>query len=398
MKAKKSNKYNGFFERNWRLIYTPGPTMVPPRVLRALSKQIINPDLDPDFPDWFLETCQKTAEIIKTKNEILILPGEGMLALDAALNSTVKPKDKVLVFASGIFGHGFAGMVKDCQAEPIVIATEGYDDILTAEQVKLAIEKYPNVSAITVIHCETPSGTLNPLKEIGRICQKSNAILIVDAVSSNAGTNVQTDDWGIDINLGASQKCLSAPPGIAFMSLSDKALEIINNRDSIPTFYSDLSIWTKSWIKNRTMPFTHSISDLYAFRESVDLILEEGLENVFQRHLGISKAIIAAIESIGLELYPKTKESISPTVTTIKVPDSIDSDNLVSHLWKKYGVLIAGAWGSVLGGKVLRLGNMGYGANPHFVVIVLAALEQALLDLGYKTKAGTMVSNFMANY
>ncbi|NHJ40343.1 MAG: alanine--glyoxylate aminotransferase family protein [Asgard group archaeon] len=398
MKTSEKNIYKQFFDRDWRLIYTPGPTMVPPRVLQAIGKQITNPDLDPDFPDWFLETCQKTAKVIKTKNEVLILPGEGMLALDAALNSIVEPKDKVLVFASGIFGHGFAGMVKDCKAEPIIIATDGYDDIITIEQVKLALEKYPDVKAITVIHCETPSGTLNPLKDIGKLCQKSNAVLIVDAVSSNAGTNVQTDDWGIDINLGASQKCLSAPPGIAFLSLSNKAIEIINRRESIPTFYSDLSVWTKSWIKNRSMPFTHSVSDLYAFRESVDLILEEGLENVFQRHLRISNAIIKAIESIGLELYPKTKETVSPTVTTIKVPKGIDSNKLISHLWSKYGVLIAGAWGSVLGGKVLRLGNMGYGANPHFAIIALTSLEQALLDFGYKTKAGTMASNFMDNY
>jgi aspartate aminotransferase-like enzyme len=398
MNAKESNTYKEFFERNWRLIYTPGPTMVPPRVLQALSKQIINPDLDPDFPDWFLETSQKTAEIIKTKNEVLILPGEGMLALDAALISVVKPKDKVLVLASGIFGHGFALMVKDCKAEPIVVATEGYDDILTPEQVKIALEENPDISTITVIHCETPSGTLNPIKEIGKICQKSNAVFIVDAVSSIAGTDVQTDNWGIDINLGASQKCFSAPPGIAFVSLSEKALEIINQRESIPSFYSDLSIWTKSWIKNRSMPFTHLISNLYAFRESIDLILEEGLDNVFQRHKRISNAIIAAIESIGLELYPKTKESVSPSVTALKTPEGIDSDKLVSLLWRKYGVLIAGAWGPDLSGKVLRLGNMGYGANPHFATIALASLERALLDLGFKVKSGTMIEAFMANY
>jgi aspartate aminotransferase-like enzyme len=387
--------YNRFYERNWHLIYTPGPTMVPPQVLRALSKQIINPDLDPDFPDWFLDTCQKTAEIIKTKNEILVLPGEGMLALDAALNSVVKPKDKVLVLASGIFGHGFAGMVKDCQAEPIVVATEGYDEVLTAEQVKEAIDLNPDISAITVIHCETPSGTLNPLKEICKACQKSDAVLIVDAVSSIAGTEIETDNWNIDINLGASQKCISAPPGIAFLSLSEKAIDVINKRESIPTFYSDLSIWTKSWVKNRTIPFTHSISDLFAFRESIDLLLDEGLDNVIKRHYKISQAIIEAIESVGLEFYPKTKEIVSPTVTTLKTPQGIDTDKLIMHLWRKYGVLIAGAWGPVLGGKVIRLGNMGYCANPHFTSIALAALEQALIDLGYKLKAGTMVGKFM---
>ncbi|NHJ46221.1 MAG: alanine--glyoxylate aminotransferase family protein, partial [Asgard group archaeon] len=148
-----SYTYKGYFERNWRLVYTPGPTMVPPRVLQSMSKQIINPDLDPDFPDWFLETSKKTAELIHTKDEVLILPGEGMLALDAALNSIVKPKDKVLVLASGIFGHGFAFMVKDCQAEPITVATEGFDEVLSVEQVKEALDLNPDIAAITVIHC-----------------------------------------------------------------------------------------------------------------------------------------------------------------------------------------------------------------------------------------------------
>jgi aspartate aminotransferase-like enzyme len=387
--------FKDFFKRQWNLMYTPGPTMVPASVLKAMSRQIVNPDLDPDFPDWFLETAQKTGEIIKTKEEVLLLPGEGMLALDAALNSVVKPRDKVLVLASGIFGHGFGSMVKDCKAEPIIIATEGYDEILSADMVKEALDNNPDVSAITLIHCETPSGTLNPLKEIAKVCEKSNAVFIVDAVSSIAGTDIKTDEWKIDINLGASQKCISAPPGIAFLSLSEKALEVINNRDLIPTFYSDLSIWTKSWIKERRLPFTHLISELFAFREAVDLILDEGLEQVFKRHKIVSEAMIAAIESIGLELYPITKDIASPTTTVFKVPEGIDGDKLLLHLWRKYGVLIANAWGPVLGGKVLRMGNMGYGANTHFATIALSALEKGLIDFGLKIDFGTAVGTFM---
>ncbi|NHJ04129.1 MAG: alanine--glyoxylate aminotransferase family protein [Candidatus Heimdallarchaeota archaeon] len=389
------NEYENFFQLNGKLIYSPGPTMVPPNVLGAMSKQIINPDLDPDFPNWFLETSQLLGKIMKTKNEVLILPGEGMLALDAAINSIVKPKDKVLVLASGLFGHGFARMVKDCLAEPIIVATKGFDEVISAEMVKESLDENPDISAITVIHCETPSGTLNPLKEIAKICQKSNAVLIVDAVSSIAGTNVETDEWGIDINLGASQKCLSAPPGIAFMSLSEKAIDIINSRKSIPSFYSDLSVWTKSWIEKRTLPYTHSISNLYGFRESINLILDEGLNNVLKRHSNISRALIAAGESIGLELYPKTKKITSPTVTAFKVPKNIDGDKVMETMWKKYGVLIAGAWGPVLGGRVLRLGNMGYGANPHFASIALIALEKSLVENGFKTEIGTALRTFM---
>jgi len=388
-------EFEKFFQLNGKLIYSPGPTMVPPRILTAMSRQIINPDLDPDFPSWFLETSQLLGKIMKTKNEVLILPGEGMLALDAALNSIVKPKDKVLVLASGLFGHGFTGMVKNCLAEPIVVATKGFDEVISIGMVKEALDENPDVSAITVIHCETPSGTLNPLKEIAKICQKSNAVLIVDAVSSIAGANVETDEWGIDINLGASQKCLSTPPGIAFMSLSEKAIDIINCRKSIPSFYSDLSVWTKSWIEKRTLPYTHSISNLYGFRESINLILEEGLDNVLKRHSNISRALIAAGESIGLELYPKIKKSTSPTVTAFKVPKNIDGDKVIETMWKKYGVLIAGAWGPILGGKVLRLGNMGYGANPHFASIALIALEKSLIENGFKTEIGTALRTFM---
>ncbi len=384
-----------FFENKSKLIYTPGPTMVHPKVLQAMSKQIINPDLDPDFPDWFLETAQLTGKIIKTKNEVLLLPGEGMLALDATINSIIKPKEKVLVLASGLFGHGFADMVKNGQAEPIIVSTNEYNETLDVEKVKEAVDNNPDISAITAIHCETPSGTLNPLKELGKICRKTNAVFIVDAVSSNAGTDVNTDEWNIDVNLGASQKCFSAPPGISFMSLSPKALEVINKREMIPTFYSDLSVWTKSWIKSRTLPFTHSISDLYAFRESVNLIIEEGLENVFKRHKNISNALIETGKGIGLELYPKNKSDVSPTVTAFKTPHGIDSDKLLLHIWRKYGVMLAGAWGPVLGGKVIRLGNMGYGANPHFALIAISALEKALIDFGLKIKTGTAAGIFM---
>ncbi len=179
------------------------------------------------------------------------------------------------------------------------------------------------------------------------------------------------------------------------MSLSEKALEVINNRESIPTFYSDLSIWTKSWIKNRSLPFTHSISDLFVFRKSVELVLNEGLETVFSRYTNVSNALITAIESIGLEMYPVSKKIVSPTVTAFKVPEGIDSEKLILHLWRKYGVLIANAWGPVLCGKVLRLGNMEYGANNHFATIALGALEKGLADLGYKIEIGTAVRTYL---
>ncbi|MHA1244136.1 MAG: pyridoxal-phosphate-dependent aminotransferase family protein [Candidatus Heimdallarchaeota archaeon] len=395
MNEKNNDQVKPFNKESWKFVFTPGPTMVPPRILNAMSKQIVNPDLDPDFPNWFEETAKLTGDIIKTKKDVLLLPGEGMLGLCAALNSVVKPKDKVLVLASGIFGYGFAQMVEKVQGESIVVGTEGYDEVLDIEKVKEAIDNNPDISAITVIHCETPSGTLNPMKEIGKVCSKSNAVLICDAVSSNGGTEVLTDAWDIDINLGASQKCFSAPPGIAFMSLSEKALEVINTRKHIPTFYSDLSIWTKSWIQHRALPFTHSISDLYAFREGVDMIHEEGIENVFKRHKLISNALVAAIEEIGVEIYPKSKEFVSPTVTAVKTPEKVNGDKFVSHMWKKYGVLIAGAWGPDLSGKVLRLGNMGYCANIHLVSAALAAFEKTLHDFGVVSKLGTAVGTFM---
>jgi aspartate aminotransferase-like enzyme len=285
-------------------------------------------------------------------------------------------------------------MVKGCGAEPIVVATKGYDDIITAAMVEEAIDKHPDIAAITVVHCETPSGTLNPLEKIAKVCKKSDAILIVDAVSSIGGTEVKTDEWGIDINLCASQKCLSAPPGIGVLSLSEKAIGKISARENIPSFYSDLRVWINSWIKNRTMPFTHSISDLYAFRESLDMIMEEGIENMIARHKTISKAILKAVESIALELFPKKKEYVSPTVTALKVPKGIEGDKLIDRLWKKYGVMIAGAWGPILGGKVIRLGNMGFGANPRFTTIALSALEHGLKDFGYKIDLGTAVLTF----
>ncbi|HEV2226243.1 MAG TPA: alanine--glyoxylate aminotransferase family protein [Nitrososphaerales archaeon] len=373
------------------LVFTPGPTEVPARVLRRMAAPITNPDVDRKFVSFYEGVQSKLMALMKTKNDVLIMSAEGLLGLEAAVASLVGRGDKVLTVTNGVFGDGFVDFVKLYRGVPVPVLAD-YDRPIDPEKVAEALDANRSIKVATFVHCETPSGVLNPLKEVSRQCRKRDVVLVADVVSSLGGVPVEADAWGVDVCLGASQKCISAPPGLALVSVSDHAWEAVRSRkDKIPSYYLSLGQWNEWWKKSKLFPYTPSVSDIYALDEALDMISEEGLRSVFSRHAKVSRALLAALRAMGLSPFPASDEFHSPTVTAFRRPARIDEERLRAVMESRYSVMIAGSWGK-LTGKVLRLGNMGYNAYPQKAIKAARALENALKDLGFMPKRSGVVA------
>jgi aspartate aminotransferase-like enzyme len=359
------------------LMFTPGPTEVHPAVLKAMSRELINPDIDTRFFDIYDSLCNKIRKVAGTASDVFVMAGEGMLALDSAVANLVEPADDVLSISSGVFGDGFVDLIKNYGGNPVVVRS-AYDDVVTPNQVERVLEKNHKIGVATFVHCETPSGTIAPAEEIGKVCNDHDIVLIADTVSTLGGVPLNADKSGIDVCLGASQKCFSAPPGLAIISVSNRAWEKIKKRkNKVESLYLDLLIWKKMWLGKRTFPYTQSVSDIFALDKSLDLILSEGLDKVYKRHTKVASFVRNACKEINIELFPKREDICSDTVTALKVPRGVDESKLREKMKKKYGVVIGGSWGK-LSGKVIRLGHMGYNAQMPKARLAIDALEKSL--------------------
>jgi len=372
-----------------RLILTPGPTEIPWRIQRALLQKTTNPDLDPKFIEYYNNVRAKIAKLLHaSESTIYILSGEAMLGLEAAIANTIREGDKVLVLSNGVFGEAFADLVKAYGGKPILLSKD-YREVISASDVEQALKANQDVKAVTLVHCETPSGLLNPLKEIATVVKDSNAILIVDAVSSIGTTPINVDEWGIDILIGGSQKALNLPPGLTIITISKKAWDLIEEKE-YSGFYLNLLLWREEFDKKGVFPYTPPETLIYALNEAIDILFEEGIENVYKRHELALKASWNALQALNLEPYPSSIEYSSPSVTAILVPSNINEKTLREILLNKYGIFIAGSWGK-LAGKVVRVGHMGYTASRTYLIIAFTSLAKALRDLGMNVNEGRVV-------
>lgn len=373
------------------LMFTPGPTEVPLRVLRAMVRELQNPDLDEEFAEFYVSLCSKLGRIMRTKGDVIIHSGEAIIGLEAAIASLVEKGEKVLTMTSGVYGDGFIDFVRGYGGVPVEVRVD-YDRVISPDDVERVLRKEKDVMVATLVHCETPSGTLNPLREIGEVCREYDVVLVVDAVSSVGGVAVDVDGWGVDVCIVGSQKCLSAPPGLGIISVSERAWEKMERRrGNVKGFYLNLLTWRDWWFERKVFPYTHSVSLLYALDEACNMILEEGMENVYRRHERVARAVREGIKALGLELYPEKEEYCSATVTAVKAPEGIDEGELRRIMRKKYGVMIAGSWGK-LAGKVFRLGHMGYNAQQEKAIRALLALSRALADMGFPSRTREALS------
>lgn len=354
----------------------PGPVSVPERVRRAYLTDFGSGDLEREFLDLYNSTEAGLQQWMGTRHSVAILSGEGMLALWSALKSTLVRGDRVLAVGTGVFGYGIGDMARAIGAQVRTVALPYDQTIGDLTEIEQAIRDF-RPKMITAVHCETPSGTLNPLEGLGKLKEKYGVPLFyVDAVASVGGAPVRVDDWHIDLGLGGSQKALSVPPGMCFVSVSPAAWEIIERVD-YPGY-------------DALKPFRHAQRDFYfpytpywhgmaALKAGVDLLLEEGLEASFSRHEAAARAVREGVQALGLTLFPAEGAVSSPTVTAIKVPEALGWPELDARL-RARGLAAGGSYGP-LAGKVFRLGHMGTQADLTLVRRALDALADATRDV-----------------
>jgi aspartate aminotransferase-like enzyme len=359
---------------------TPGPVEVSPRVLSAMAQPVIY-HYYPGFVEFFEETVEKLGRVFQVSGDkhrdVLILQGEGVLGLEASIICTINPGEKVLVFENGPFGKWFGEFVKNAGATPVYFHEDSkkqFDESAAGD----FLEKNRDAAAMTLVHCETPAGMLNPPE---RICKKARSLgilTIVDCVASLAGAEFKPSEWDIDIAVSASQKCISAPSGLTPMTVSDFAWERIEKKKNpIRTSYLSLLDWKDTWIASKRFPFTPSTSDVYALSAALDEILEEGVPNVLERHSAVAKDCRDKVQELGLELWPLEEKFCSPTVTAISIPESTSDTALIQDMAARHGILIGGGYRE-LKGQVLRIGHMGYQAQRSFMAATIDALEDSL--------------------
>ena len=362
-------------------IMTPGPTQVPETVRRARSFACTNPDLDEEFYDFYKETCELISSLLGTKNETLILDGEGILGLEAACASLTEPGDKVLVIDNGIYGKGFADFASMYGGIPELYHAD-YENTLDVDALAEYLKDHHDYAYATVVHCDTPSGMLNDISRICPLLKQYGILTIVDSVSGMFGERVCVDDFQIDLLCGGSQKAVSAPPGLTFVVVSDDAKEKMKNRKTpIASFYANLMAFD-GYYEKKWFPYTMPISDIYGLRAAIDNIAAD--PDILARHEKIAEASRKAITGAGLNLY--LKSGFSSTVTVFEVPEGTTAKAILDGVKNDYNIMLAGSF-DVLAGKVIRIGHMGNNADFYNVREVFAALDGTLTKLGVPLKA-----------
>lgn len=375
------------------LLMLPGPTSVAPRVLKAMSDNIVN-HRSAIFGEIFTETTELMSEVFKTENQSYLLTGSGTAAMEAAIANSVKSGEKILNVVGGKFGQRFMQIADSFGINSQELAVE-WGTAVTSEQVKEALEKDEDIKAVTVVHNETSTGVAAPIKEIGKVMQNYDALYIVDTVSSLGGDRVDVDKYGIDICVTGSQKCLAAPPGLAAITLNDDAWKAIDNIDS-NTYYLDMKKYRKSGAGTPPeTPYTPSVSLIYALFEALKIVKEEGLENRVTRHETAAEATRNAVKALDLEIFPEESVS-STTVTAVKMPEGVSDADLRGTMRNKYKVELAGGQDH-LKGNIFRIGHMG-NITYKELAITFSALGMTLKGLGFDIDMGAGVAAVNESY
>ncbi|MCU6763750.1 Soluble hydrogenase 42 kDa subunit [uncultured Roseburia sp.] len=359
---------------------TPGPTEVTEAVRSARSREFVNPDLDETFVEFYQETCQLISRLLHTENETLILGGEGILGLEAACASLTEPSDRVLVLDNGIFGRGFADFVAMYGGNPYIYSADTRET-LNAEELRKFLEKDHDFKYATVVHGDTPSGMLNDVSVICPLLKRYGILTITDAVSTAFGEPLSVTDAQIDILCGGSQKVVSAPPGLTFVTVSQDAKRAINSRKTpIASFYANLKVF-ENYYKEKWFPYTMPVSDIYGLREAIEQIAAD--KDILIRHERIAKASRRAVTGAGLKLYQNS--GFSNTVTVFEVPDGTTDTAILKTMLKDHQIMLAGSFDQ-LKGKVIRIGHMGNNAYQDKMTAVFDALDQTMKKLGISLK------------
>jgi aspartate aminotransferase-like enzyme len=360
----------------------PGPTNVPNRVMRAMLAPIINHRSD-DFVELYTDVVEKTQQVFQTKNDIVALSASGTGAVEASVVNIVKKGDKIIIPVNGEFSSRLAELIEAQGAHVIKLQTPPGENA-TFDQVKEAFDNNKDVKAFYVVHNETSTGTMvNYLDRISDLTSRNDAMYIVDSVSLLGGVSLPVDKWNIDVCMTGAQKAIAAPPGISPISVSPKAKKyMIANQPT--TMYFNLARYFKYYEESKHTPFTPALPLLYAYREALTIMLEEGLENVYKRHKICSDALYSSLSAIGLTPFAK-KEDRSVSIIALNYLNGLEDKTFRDTLAEKFKVLVAGGFGN-LKGKVFRVGCMGE-VNKYHVMRTVSAISSTLAMMGYNTDA-----------
>lgn len=365
-----------------------GPVGVYPRVLRAMSMPV-QYDFDPYFQQFYEDVGKKVSRALRIDDSPLILQCEPAPGIEASAASLISKGDVVLNLVSGVYGKGF-GYWSDRYNKELIEIEVPYNAAIDPQQVEDAFRQRPDISIVSVVHHDTPSGTINPLREIGEIVRRNDGLLIVDAVSSWGGMDIHPGDCHADIFITGPSKCLGGAPGLTIIAVSDRAWAHIESNPDAP-FASILSLkdWRYACDRDQAFPFTPSVAEINGLDAAIVNYLEEGPENVWARHSLTAKACRAGIRAMGCELWAESESIASDTTTAVSVPAGVEDEQLRMAVRRIFGVVFSSGRGET-NGKLIRIGHMGQVAQPIYSLVAITALGGALNHLGVKvdTNAG----------
>jgi pyridoxamine--pyruvate transaminase len=375
-------------------ILSAGPVAAYPAVSRAMSRPLLY-DYDRQFQEFYESVARKAAKALRVRQPALILHVEPAPGIEAAAASLIRPDDVVLNLVSGVYGAGFTFWARR-YAKEVIEVTVPFNAAIDPQQVEDALKRRPDTRIVSVVHHDTPSGTINPLDEIGAIVKAHGALLLVDAVSSFGGMDIHPDSCGADIFITGPGKCLGGAPGLTLMAVSERAWAAIAANPSAPgASVLSLSDWKDAWSAEHPFPFTPSIAEVYGLDAALDLYLSEGPEAVWARHARTARACRAGVRTLGLELWAEREAIASPTTTAVRIPPGVGADDLLQQARATLGVVFSGGRGATAG-KLLRIGHMGPVAEPLYAVVAVTALATALRRLGRAADAGRAVEAVLA--
>jgi alanine-glyoxylate transaminase/serine-glyoxylate transaminase/serine-pyruvate transaminase len=364
-----------------RKLMGPGPLDIHPRVYQALISPVIG-HLDPAYLKILDNIGDHLRTVFNTQNRVTnATPGTGTSGMEACVANLMEPGDPVLICVQGYFGDRIRQMAERQEAEVTVLEAE-WGKPTDPERVENELKEHA-CKVIALVHAETSTGVLQPMEDIAKLAKAHNAMILLDTVTSLGGVELKADEWGVDAAYSCSQKCIGAPPGLAPVTFSERAIEAAKNRKHpIRSWYLDISLLEKYWA-DRVYHHTSSSTLNYGLLEALLLIEEEGLQNRHARHLNNHQALVAGVEAMGLEMHVKPVHRL-PTLNTIRIPDGVDDIKVRGYLLNSFNLEIGGGLGA-LAGKVWRVGLMGYSSSAENVLFFLSALSRALGVQGFKT-------------
>lgn len=373
---------------------TSGPVSVYPRVLEALARPV-NYDYDDYFQQFYEAVNRKVTTALRSEQPALILHAEPAVGLEAAAASLISGEDIVLNLVSGVYGKGFGYWAARHAAELLEVEVP-YNEAIDPQQVADALADRPDVTVVSLVHHDTPSGTVNPANEIGAVVQRHGALFLVDAVSSFGGMDTHPGDCHADLYVTGPGKCLGGPPGLTIAAVSARAWDHMaahpgRPRDSVLS----LTDWKDAWRHDKPFPFTPSVAEMNGLDGAIEQYLQEGPETVWRRHRLTARACRAGVVAMGCELWPAREAIAADTTTAVRVPDGMDDGEIRAAARARFGVVLS-AGRHDTAGKLIRIGHMGPVAEPIYATVAVTALGGALRQVGFPADVGAGVEAAMA--